>query len=126
MAGATVTAIYTVTTLLLAVAIGLPFQMALLLGLSFALAVHFTLQRRFVWAHGSRFALPLSRQVRRYACVAATQYAVTAIASKLLPPVLGLSTEVVYLLAVVLLTTTNFLVFRHIVFHPEPARAGTR
>ena len=73
----------------------------------------------FVWTHHEEFALPVHHQAARYLLVAAAQYGITALSTAVLPSLLGLSTEVVYLLTVALITFTNFLVFRHGIFHPR-------
>jgi putative flippase GtrA len=123
LAGSAVALVYLLTTTFLAVVVGLPFQEALPIGFAVQLAVHFTLQRTFVWVHHEEFALPFPHQARRYLAVAGTQLAVTALSTSLLPAALGLSTEVVYLGTVVVLTTANFLLFRNVVFHPGQTRA---
>lgn len=119
LAGVVVALVYLLATTLLAVVVGLPFQVALPIGFALALGVHFTLQRLFVWVHEEEFALPFQHQARRYLVVAGAQYGVTATTTALLPGVLGLSTEVVYLITVLLLASANFLLFRTVVFHPE-------
>lgn len=127
ISGGIVSLTYLSTTTILAFVVGLPFQVALPIGFSLGLAVHFTLQRVFVWAHRGSFALPLRHQVGRYLALAATQYGVTAASTSLLPPALGLPTELVYLCTAAVVTLTNFLLFRHRIFHaklsaPEIAR----
>jgi putative flippase GtrA len=124
MTGVIVALMYLLTTTFLAVVVGLPFQEALPIGFVLALAFHFTLQRLFVWVHDEEFALPFHHQARRYLVVAGTQYGITAASTSLLPGVLGLSTEVVYLITVLLLASANFMLFRNVVFHPE--RTGDR
>lgn len=121
VAGAVVALVYLLTTTFLAVVVGLPFREALAIGFGLQLAVHFTLQRAFVWVHEKEFALPFGRQARRYLAVAAGQLGVTAASTSLLPPVVRLSTEVVYLITVGLLTIANFLLFRNVVFHAAPS-----
>ncbi len=123
-AGVVVGLTYLLTTTLLAEVVGLPFEVALPIGFVLALCVHFTLQRLFVWVHEEDFALPFPHQARRYLVVAGAQYAVTATTTSLLPGVLGIPTEVVYLLTVGLLAIGNFLLFRNVVFHPERAGDG--
>jgi putative flippase GtrA len=117
LAGGIVSLVYLATTTLLADVAGLPFQAALAIGFSLAIAVHFTLQRVFVWTHHEEFALPLRHQVGRYLAVAALQYGVTAASTGLLPSALGVSTELVYLVTVAVVLSVNFLVFRHGIFH---------
>jgi putative flippase GtrA len=121
IAGGTVAVVYLAITTLLAEVAGLPFQAALAIGFSIAIAVHFTLQRVFVWAHRDQFALPLGHQVVRYLAVAAAQYGITAAATALLPSALGVATELVYLATVAVVLSVNFLVFRHRIFHARPS-----
>jgi len=120
LSGGTVALIYLATTTVLAEVVAMPFQAALAIGFGVAIIVHFTLQRAFVWAHHEEFALPLGHQVGRYLAVAAMQYGVTAASTGLLPSVLGVSAEIVYLATVAVVLSTNFLVFRHGIFHAKP------
>jgi putative flippase GtrA len=124
VAGAIVGLINTLSTLALSDIAGLPFQVALLIGFALALTVHFTLQRLFVWADRGKFALPLHHQVGRYLLLAGAQYGITAASTSLLPPILGLPTEVVYLATVALTLSVNFLFFRSRVFHAAPSAAA--
>jgi putative flippase GtrA len=121
LAGGTVMLVYLTTTTVLADVFGLPFQAALAIGFSVGLVVHFTLQRFFVWTHHEEFALPLRHQLGRYLTVAGVQYGVTAASTSLLPAALNVSTEIVYLATVAVIVCTNFLVFRHGIFHAKPA-----
>lgn len=124
LAGAVVALVYLLTTSFLAVVVGLPFHDALAIGFALQLCVHYTLQRTFVWVHDGDFALPIRHQARRYLTVAGAQLAVTATTTSLLPPVVGLSTEVVYLITAGVLTLGNFVLFRNVVFHPEHSQPG--
>lgn len=124
LAGAFVAFVYVLTTTVLAVVVGLPFKVALVIGFGFQLCVHFTLQRTFVWRHDDAFALPASRQVGRYLGVAAVQLGLTALTTSLLPPLLSVSPEAVYLATTGLMTIMNFLLFRYVVFHSERLRSG--
>jgi putative flippase GtrA len=126
IAGGTVALLYVGFTTILASVVGMPFQAALAIGLGGALVVHFTLQRLFVWSHHDEFALPLHHQLGRYLLVTACQYAVTAASTSLLPSVLALPTEVVYLATVAILISTNFLVFRHGIFHARSRADASR
>ncbi len=123
LAGAIVTVVYLGVTTLLATVFGIHFQVALIIGFSCGLVVHFTLQRQFVWAHGDEYALPIHRQAGRYLIVAAAQYGVTAASTALLPSALGVPTEVVYLATVFVVVCTNFVVFRQGIFHARPTDA---
>jgi putative flippase GtrA len=119
LVGGFVALVYLLTTTVLALAVGLPFQVALTIGFCLALCIHFTLQRVFVWANRDGFALPIHHQVGRYLTMAGAQYGITSATTSLLPAALGLPTEVVYVVTVALLAATNFLVFRHGVFHAK-------
>jgi putative flippase GtrA len=125
ISGAVVSAVYITITTLLATASHLRFQIALAIGWGVAASVHFTLQRTFVWARDQAFALPIRHQVGRYLLVAGSQLGVSATTTAVLPPVLGLSAEVIYLATGVLLTVFNFLVFRTGVFHATVSDAGS-
>ncbi len=119
LAGGTVAGVYVLVTLLLSKVVGLPFQAALVVGFTTALATHFTLQRVFVWVHHEEFALSTRAQAGRYLAVSLTQYGVTAASTAVLPGALGVSTESVYVLVTACTTAINFTVFRTRVFHPE-------
>jgi putative flippase GtrA len=115
--GVVVSVVYIATTTVLSAVVHLRFQVALVIGWCAAVSVHFTLQRTFVWAREQSFALPFGRQVGRYLLVAVSQLGVTAATTTVLPPLLGVSSEVVYLATGALITVFNFLVFRNGVFH---------
>ncbi len=119
MVGSLAAVVYLLTTTVLALVVGLPFQIALAIGFCLGVGVHFTLQRLFVWRHQKEFALPLHRQAARYLLVAGMQYGVTAASTALLPYALGLHPEIVYLTTVMLFTGVNFMIFRHSVFHAK-------
>jgi putative flippase GtrA len=120
IAGGTVALVYLSTTTILADVFGIPFQAALAIGFCVGLMVHFTLQRTFVWVHDEDFALPLRHQAGRYLVVAGIQYGLTAASTSLLPPILDVPTEVVYLATVAVIVSINFIVFRHGIFHATP------
>ncbi len=117
ISGAVVSAVYITITTLLSTMSHLRFQIALVIGWSVAIVVHFTLQRTFVWTRGKAFALTFRRQIVRYLLVAVSQLGVSATTTAVLPTVLGVSAEAVYLATAVLITVCNFLVFRTGVFH---------
>jgi putative flippase GtrA len=119
LAGGAVALVYLSTTTLFAEVVRIPFQIALAIGFCVALVVHFTLQRLFVWSHQEEFALPLHHQAGRYLTFAGTQYGLTIASTALLPAALGVSTEIVYLVTAAVLASTNFLVFRHGIFHAD-------
>lgn len=117
LAGAVVAAIYLASTSVLAEVFRLDFQVALAVGFVLAIGTHFALQRRYVWVHDQGFAVPLHDQAVRYLIVAGVQYGLTALATSVLPGVLHLATELVYLCAAACLTVANFAIFRVAVFH---------
>ncbi len=125
LSGGVVMAVYLLTTTTLATVVGLPFQVALAIGFGLALTVHFTLHRLFVWGHRAEFALPIRGQARRYMFAMGAQYIAMAAITSLLPSVLGLSNEVVYLAAIPLLTALNFLVFSRLIFHRRATVPGS-
>ena len=117
LVGGLVAGVYVGTTTFLAEVLGLPFEVSLAIGFALALVTHFSLQRLYVWRHPAAFALPLHHQLARYTGVAALQYGLTAVITGTLAHALGVSPEVVYLPTVVVITVTNFLVFRSRIFH---------
>lgn len=120
IAGGTVAVVYLGSTTLLADVIGLPFEVALILGYLIGLTVHFSLQRLFVWIHLDGFALRMPHQIGRYVCLACVIYGTTALSTTFLPGPLGLPIEVVYLSTAILISCVNFLVFRYRIFHGQP------
>ncbi len=116
LAGSLGLVVYLLVTTLLAAVLGLPFQVALVVGFCAALSVNFVSQRQFVWAK-QEYMLPTRRQTRRYLLAASVQYGVTVLGTSLLPSALEVSTEAVYVSIVLLLAFTNFAVLRYGVFH---------
>lgn len=125
LTGCLVSAVYLLTTSVLALVIGLPFQVALAIGFTVAVGMHFSLQRLFVWTDHDGFALAFPNQVGRYLLAAGTQYGVTALSTLLLPPMLGLPTEPVYLMTSLLVASANFVLFRNYIFHGRPVIQGS-
>ena len=121
LAGGTVALVYLGITTLLSDVLRVPFQAALAVGFTVGLAVHFTLQRVFVWSQSSEYALRFHHQVGRYLLAAGIQYGLTALSTAILPAALGLRTEIVYLATVALLASSNFLIFRQAIFHAPSA-----
>jgi putative flippase GtrA len=129
IAGGFVAFVALAVTTVLAEVVGLPFELALPIGSLVSVSLHFSLQRVFVWAHHEEFALPLRHQLPRYLALVAVQYTITALSIALLPGALGVPTEAVYLGTVLVLGSTNFLLFRHVIFHRgergwDPPSAG--
>jgi putative flippase GtrA len=117
--GCATAVVYLLSTTLLALVAGLPFEVALAIGFCLTISFNFSLQRMFVWVHDEAFALPLGHQLGRYLSITGAQYGLTAASIAVLPRVLGLPTEVVYLATAVALAAFNFIAFRHGVFHAE-------
>jgi putative flippase GtrA len=126
LAGGFVTLVYIAITTLLSQVVGLPFEIALGIGFLSALLMHFTFQRLFVWVNEDGFALSFRKQVARYLTMAGTQYACTVASTAILPGVLGVSTEIVYLLTMAVVTGAGFLVMRFIIFHAEPGSSESK
>jgi putative flippase GtrA len=117
MVGGLVTLFYLTVTTVLYQVLGLPFQAALAIGFTVSLLLHFTLQRLFVWMHYEGFALPFRDQVGRYVSMAGAQYGTTVVSTAVLPRVLGISTEIVYLATMAVVTTAGFVLMRFVIFH---------
>lgn len=124
LTGGLVTVVYLTITTVLSQVLGLAFQLALAIGFVSAILLHFTLQRLFVWVHEDGYALTLRRQVTRYLLMAGAQYGGTAASTAVLPGVLGVDTEIVYLVTMAVATTCGFLVMRFIIFHGTPPPTG--
>jgi len=116
-AGGTVAAVYIGLTLALSGPVGLPIQAAIPIAYVTAICLHFTLQRWFVFRDASAFALAMHHQVGRYLVLALVQYSLTALATAVLPDVLGLPDKVVYVCAVGAISFISFVVLRTHVFH---------
>jgi putative flippase GtrA len=119
LVGGLVAAVYISTTTVLHDAFGVAFQIALVLGFTLGVVIHFTLQRVFVWRHHERFALAAHHQALRYLCMCFVQYGLTALSTSRLPGALGLPVEPVYLVSALGLAGLNFVVFRGRVFHAD-------
>src|SRR5687767_8830549 len=84
IAGGAMSLFYLGLTSILAV-IGIPFQVALIISFLAAVALHFTLQRVFVWSRRREYALPMRQQLQRYLPLVVVQYVTTATATAILP-----------------------------------------
>jgi putative flippase GtrA len=96
---------------------GLALEACIPIVFAFALCVHFTSQRLFVWRHQAGFHLGAREQIGRYLASAAVQYGVTAGLTAWLPGVLGWPQRVVYVLVALTVTIAFFVVLRGFVFH---------
>jgi putative flippase GtrA len=118
LAGGSVTLVYLALTTILADVAGLPFEVALPIGYATAICLHFTLQRYYVWVDPGEYALPIRLQVGRYLALVGVLYGLTAASTAVLPHLLGLPVEVVYVVTVLVLAVGNFLLLGQRVFHP--------
>jgi putative flippase GtrA len=116
VAGGAMSIFYLALTALLAI-IGVPFQAALLVSFLSATALHFTLQRVFVWSRRGKYALPLRQQLQRYLPLVTVQYLTTAAATATLPKWLGVPVLPVYIGIALSYSLFSFLFFRARIFH---------
>lgn len=116
-AGGLVALVYLGLGVALSGPLGLPIQVAIPIAYVVAISLHYGLQRWFVFAHADAFALRGRAQLRRYVVVGAIQYALQALATSLLPDVLGVSEQVVFVAVAVLTPVVTFVVLRAAVFH---------
>jgi len=119
IAGALTALIGIGAVLLLSGPIGVPIQPAILASYPLVLAVHFSLQRWFVFAHGESdgYALEGGAQVKRYLMTVAAQYCYVAACTALLMSAIGLRDRIAYLAAVLSGTALVFAVMRSRIFH---------
>jgi putative flippase GtrA len=127
IAGGAMAIFYIGLTSLLAAA-GVRFQAALAVGFLAAVALHFTLQRLFVWRRRGQYALGLRQQLRRYLPLVVLQYVATAGVTATLPRWTGFPVLWVYIGMALSYTLFNFLFFRARVFHGaiEPCASDRR
>jgi putative flippase GtrA len=116
IAGGAMSIFYLGLTSTLAV-VGVPFQAALIISFLGAVALHFTLQRLFVWSPRGKYALGVHEQLKRYLPLVSVQYITTAGATAILPSLLGLPVLAVYIGITLLYSLFNFLFFRAQIFH---------
>jgi putative flippase GtrA len=116
IAGGAMSIFYLGFTSTLAV-VGVPFQAALIVSFLSAVALHFTLQRLFVWSPRGKYALRAHEQLKRYLPLVSVQYITTAGATAILPSWLGLPVLAVYIGITLLYSLFNFLFFRARIFH---------
>jgi putative flippase GtrA len=117
--GGTVALVYLGLGLLLSGPLGVPIQIAIPVAFALSLMLNYMLQRHFVFGHSESFALSGRAQFVRYAQIGVAQYAFTAGATALLPGPLGVSEQVVYVVAALTAPVITFLLLRLVVFHAE-------
>ncbi len=96
---------------------GVPIEVAIAIAYVIAITLHFNLQRHFVFCHVAEFALTRREQITRYLMMASVQYPTTALATALLPKVLGLSPEGTFVIVSLTISLTVFVVLRTHIFH---------
>jgi len=117
-AGGAMSVFYLGLTSLLAL-VGVAFQVALILSFLANVALHFTLQRLFVWSHHREYALAMHQQLQRYLPLVVVQYVLTVAATATLPHWLGLPVLGVFIGVTASYTVFNFLFFRARIFHVD-------
>jgi putative flippase GtrA len=117
LTGAFVFGIYAGGTLLLSGPLGLPIVLAIGLAFSLALAVNFTMQRRFVFLDHDTFALRARTQFTRYIIAAACNYALTSLIVTTVPQALGVSQQLVFVVTALVMSLVGFSVVRWWIFH---------
>jgi putative flippase GtrA len=100
----------------LLVAVGVSDQLAVAGAYFSALVLHFTLNRKFVFARDSGYALHFTAQGVRYVSVALTSFAVTSAAVALLPGPLDISPLAVFYAVSLLGAAVGFIALRSWVF----------
>jgi putative flippase GtrA len=119
-AGGTVAVVYICMTLVLH-AVGLPIQLAIAIGYSVGVALQFTLQRYYVFANHDAFSLEIHKQLGRYLPMALTQYGLTVLIVAVVPGLLGINKQVVYVITAIGLALVVYLINRYFVFHGAAA-----
>jgi putative flippase GtrA len=122
IAGGTVALVYLGVPLALNGGAGLPIEVAIPIAYVLALCLQFNLQRHFVFRHVDEFALSQRSQAGRYVVIAAIQYPTTAVATAVLPGLLGLSERATFLAVSLTMSVVFFIVLRTRIFHPDDGR----
>jgi putative flippase GtrA len=117
ISGAIVALVYLGLPVALNAGAGVPIQVAIPLAYVTAVTLQFNLQRHFVFRHVPEFALTRRAQVGRYLMIGAVQYPATAIATALLPALLGLSARVTFVGVALTMSLIVFLILRAHIFH---------
>ena len=117
LSGGTVAVVYLGLGLLLSGPFGVPIQIAIPVSYVVSVLFNYSMQRWFVFAHSDAFALTPQAQFVRYVQIGAAQYVLTALATAVLPDVLGLDEQVVYVATALIAAAITFVVLRLVVFH---------
>jgi putative flippase GtrA len=127
VSGGVVAALY-VSVMTVLVLAETPAQVALPIAYALAVALHFTLNRHFVFVSQHGYAHALSAQGRRYLAVAFASYALTAVSLAVLPSALDAPRLLIYYVTAATLSLASFLLLRRWVFvsAAAPASGGGR
>jgi putative flippase GtrA len=117
ISGGTVAVVYLGLGLLLSGPVGMPIQIAIPISYVLSVLLNYTLQRHFVFAHSTSFALSPGAQFVRYVQVGVVQYAFTALTTAVLPGPLGVSEQLVYVVSALIAAVLTFILLRFVVFH---------
>lgn len=117
LSGGTVALVYLGLGLLLSGPLGVPIQIAIPVSYVVSVLFNYSMQRWFVFAHSDDFALSRGAQFVRYVQIGAIQYAITAAATAVLPGVLGIDEQIVYVATALIAAAITFVVLRFVVFH---------
>jgi putative flippase GtrA len=117
IAGATVALVYISLPVVLNAGARVPLELSIPVSYLTAVTLHFNLQRHFVFRHVHSFALTRRAQIGRYVIMGAVQYPTAAIATALLPRLLGLSARATFVVVALTMSVGAFLVLRAHIFH---------
>lgn len=107
------------------VLLGVPIQIALALTMIVVLTLHFSLNRQWVFASDSDYAVRLSGQGARYLVAAGISYGGLALGTAVFPAVLGVPDLVGLLLASAVMTVVNLAVLHLWIFRTAPSPMDT-
>jgi putative flippase GtrA len=117
IAGSAVAVVYLGIPVALNGGAGLPVEVAIPIAYLAAVTLHFNLQRHFVFRHVAEFALSRREQIARYIGMGVVQYPTTAIATAVLPKLLGLSERTAFVIVAMTMSLTLFVLLRTHIFH---------
>jgi putative flippase GtrA len=117
LSGGTVAAVYLGLGLLLSGPFGVAIQIAIPVSYVISVLFNYSMQRWFVFAHSDEFALSRQAQFLRYVQIGVAQYVLTALATAVLPDVLGVDEQIVYVVTALIAAAITFVVLRLVVFH---------
>lgn len=100
---------------------GLPIQVALIIAYIIAIAMHFTLNRQWVFRHESGYALRFSAQGVRYLVAAVFSYGMTAIGVAVLPAAFGIPDLAAFFVMTAVMACVTFAILHLWVFRTHAA-----